>query len=80
MNIKHQFVNVPVCSVSRADCAFNVLSNMSRYLATVKDGILQQSLIELLMTLSLGFREERMHTAVKGKTKLGYNDWKPKSK
>ncbi len=31
-----------------------------------KDSILQQSPIELILTLSLGFREERMHTAVKG--------------
>ncbi len=42
-----------------------------------KDGILQQSPIELILTLSLGFREERMRTAVKGrklcKKKRGYN-------
>ncbi len=35
-----------------------------------KDGILQQSPIELILTLSLGFREERM---CEGKKKRGYN-------
>ncbi len=35
-----------------------------------KDGILQQSPIELILTLSLGFREERMW---EGKKKHGYN-------
>ncbi len=38
-----------------------------------KDGILQQSPIELILTLSLGFREERTCNAVKGKKKRGYN-------
>ncbi len=32
-----------------------------------KDSILQQSPIELILTLSLGFREERMRAAVKGR-------------
>ncbi len=36
-----------------------------------KDGILQQSPIELILTLSLGFREERTCTAVKGKKEGG---------
>ncbi len=35
-----------------------------------KDGILQQSPIELILTLSLGFREERM---CEGKKKRGYD-------
>ncbi len=35
-----------------------------------KDGILQQSPIELILTLSLGFREERMCEV---KKKRGYN-------
>ncbi len=35
-----------------------------------KDAILQQSPIELILTLSLGFREERM---CEGKKKRGYN-------
>ncbi len=35
-----------------------------------KDGILQQSPIKLILTLSLGFREERM---CEGKKKRGYN-------
>ncbi len=44
-------------SVSRADCAFNVLlTNMSRYLATVK---MHFTTIELILMLSLGFSEER---------------------
>ncbi len=38
-----------------------------------KDGILQQSPIELILMLSLGFKEERMCTPVKGKKKCGYN-------
>ncbi len=46
---------------------------MSRKFSNNKDGILQQTLIELILTLSLGFREELMCTAVKGKKKCGYN-------
>ncbi len=38
-----------------------------------KDAILQQSPIELILRLSLCFREERMCNAVKEKTKRGYN-------
>ncbi len=34
------------------------------YISSSKDGILQQSQIELILTLSLGFREERVRTAV----------------
>ncbi len=57
-------------SVSRADCAFNIsLSNVPQF-SNSKDGILQQSPIELILTLSLGFREERM---CEGKKKRGYN-------
>ncbi len=59
-------------SVSRADCAFNVsLSNKHLpQFSNSKDGILQQSPIELILPLSLGFREERM---CEGKKKRGYN-------
>ncbi len=62
-------------SGSCADCAFNILlKKMSRNLATVKTSFYNGiSPIELILTLSLGFREERTRTAVNGKKKCGYN-------
>ncbi len=66
----HTHTLQPGEQVSRVDCAFNVsLSNVPQF-SNSKDGILQQSPIELILTLSLSFREERM---CEGKKKRGYN-------
>ncbi len=54
-------------SVSRGLCFQRFIIKHVPQFSNSKDGILQQSPIELILMLSLGFKEERVRNAVKGK-------------